>query len=236
MREKILEKIRQLAKASGGKPPGAGTFERETGIRESEWLGKIWARWSDALADAGLKPNTAPARIDDDSILRALAEAYRKSGRVLTQSELRLYRRQNESLIPALTTIQRRFATKELLLKGLESWLKTNDGYDDVAAMLADQPIDLQPEGRANTAEGIVYLLKSGTHYKIGRSDNLERRIKEITVSLPEKLALVHSIRTDDPSGIEAYWHRRFELRRANGEWFKLTAPDVAAFKRRKFQ
>src|SRR5205823_1144139 len=83
-------------------------------------------------------------------------------------------------------------------------------------------------------AVGYVYLLKHGTRreYKIGRTNNPLRREGELGIQLPEKCQPVHYIKTDDPEGVEAYWHRRFAGKRKEGEWFALSTQDVRAFKR----
>jgi len=48
-------------------------FLAETGIRESDWQGRYWIRWSDALAEAGFKANTLNPRMPDELLLERLA-------------------------------------------------------------------------------------------------------------------------------------------------------------------
>jgi len=89
-----------------------------------------------------------------------------------------------------------------------------------------------QPEASAEE-EGCVYLVKSGQRFKIGRTNAFEQRMRTLQFQLPEKLVFIHYIKTDDPPGIETYWHRRFADKRKNGEWFALSAEDVEMFKAR---
>ncbi|WBO59255.1 GIY-YIG nuclease family protein [Acidocella sp. MX-AZ03] len=106
--------------------------------------------------------------------------------------------------------------------------------FPEVLTLIAS--ITIPPRPDTPTSEGYVYLIQSGGFYKIGRSDDIERRIKEIRIALPDTAKIIHNIKTDDPAGIEAYWHRRFASRRANGEWFKLSSAEISAFKKRKYQ
>jgi hypothetical protein len=233
VRDQILKDIRRLANANGGQPLGVRAFERETGIREAAWRGLYWARWGDALIEAGFTPNEWQGKLDTELVFQKFVEACRHFARIPTVDELRMYGRMHDDF-PTSKSFYTHFGSKNALLENLRTWAANQSTYADIAAMLGAGS-EAATE-RDKPKEGLVYLIKSGAHYKIGRSDELERRVKEIRIALPETATLVHSIRTDDPSGIEAYWHRRFAERRANGEWFKLTNAEVAAFKRRKYQ
>ncbi len=89
-----------------------------------------------------------------------------------------------------------------------------------------------KPEAAAPTVMpcGHVYMLRSGPHYKIGKTRDLNGRLDQIKLQLPWPVEVVHTIETDDPDGIESYWHKRFSEKRENGEWFNLTRDDVAIF------
>lgn len=235
MRAEIVEEIRKLAAGNGGQPPGVRLFERQTGIRQSAWRGIYWARWGDAVREAGLEPNPKQGKFNEEFLLAKLAEACRQLGKFPTAMEIRMYQ-QRDKEFPNVKTYNEHFSSWTLIPKRLTEWAKATEDQADIVLLLEDRVAEAKVFPDKPAKEGLVYLIQSGAHFKIGRSDELERRVKEIRIALPEKATLVHSIRTDDPPGIEAYWHRRFADRRANGEWFKLTKLDIAAFKRRKYQ
>lgn len=238
MRDLILNEIRRLAGLNGGRPPGFVLFSRETGIGEHQWRGKFWARWSDAIAEAGLQPNQWTERLASSDVLKSLITVCRHYGRLPTVAEIKMYRTSDPS-VPNAETIRAHFKSRAGIIAALVKFSDENEGYDDIKAMLPDGLPPLAEPASSNqlaVKEGFVYLIQSGAFYKVGRSDDIERRFKEIRTAMPDKATLVHTIRTDDPVGIEAYWHLRFAEKRVNGEWFKLASLDISAFKKRKYQ
>ena len=224
MREFIISEIRRLASERGA-PPGQHAFTTATGITPAKWRGIVWLRWSEALAEAGFSANEWNQKRDTREILEQIAALCRILKRLPTRAEIKMQKRLDPSF-PAHTTVSNHFRTNADLADALHG-LSEDENWADLTQYLPDErpPQPGEPNGKR---EGLVYLLKSGQHYKIGRSDDIERRFREVTIALPEAVILVHTIRTDDPSGIEAYWHRRFADKRANGEWFALAATTYA--------
>ena len=77
-----------------------------------------------------------------------------------------------------------------------------------------------------------VYLISDSNtyNYKIGISNNPERRIKTLQTGNDNKLKIVHKILCEYYTHVEKALHHRYNLNKINGEWFELSNNDVIAF------
>lgn len=236
----ILDEIGRTAAENGGKALGQNRFRNETEIKEYDWKAH-WARWGDALVEAGFAPNQLQAAISKEELVKRYVELAIELGHLPVHGEIR-WKRCRDAEFPSGDTFHDRFSSKEELIRAVFEYCKLLDGFDEVAgwcdeylkrSRLTRQNVDRDRTIQEETF-GSVYLAKSGRYYKIGKSSAAGRREYELGLQLPDKLKMVHVITTDDPTGIEAYWHKRFESKRKNGEWFDLDSADVVAFKRRR--
>jgi hypothetical protein len=238
----IIAEIKRLAAENGGMAPGKSAFFNATGIKESDWTGKIWVRWSDAVRDAGFEPQEMQRPLDDGEKIRRLIEVIRHYRKWPTTAEIKFYTKQTNGF-PSHNTLSGLGNLNERKQLVRDYCKNEKDQYQDILSIIPDQTLGHDDENhignisrnKKDTVVGYVYLMKSGKYYKIERSVCAEKRHYELGIQLPEKLKLMHKIATDDPPGIEAYWHNRFKSKRLNGEWFQLTREDIIAFKRRSY-
>lgn len=237
-RQHVLDEMKRTAAANGGRPLGEMQFARETSIRGHEWR-RYWPRISDLQKEAGFEPNTKKEAIPTDVLFTHLALLTRELGKRPTASEIGVKRNADPNF-PGFQTFLRLGDLKGITRR-LAEWCRMRPEYSDVATLLFQELVgsstsDDQGRKVSVRVRGSVYLLKDGKHYKIGRTNSIGRRERELDIQLPRKPTKVHVIQTDDPEGIEAYWHKRFaDKRREGSEWFVLSADDVAAFRWRKF-
>jgi hypothetical protein len=189
------------------------------------------------LKDAGFGPNSLVEARPHEVLLAHFADLALELGRLPVYSELRLKKRTDPSFPNDKTFM--RLGSKAQLLAKLRQHCSAVPKYASLLPLIdasfetagSEQSAGQQTE----SVEGFVYLVKMGKHYKIGRTFSMPRRHRELALELPEKLKPIHVIRTDDPSGIEAYWHKRFQAKCTNGEWFALSPADVSIFKKRRY-
>lgn len=237
-KKEIIDEIRRTAQANGGVPLGWRKFATETGIRDPDWKGRFWARWSDALREAGYAPKEMTKAYSESELLEKFAGLSLEHGRLPTNADIRLSIN-NGLVFPDGNTFTRHFGGKPALIARLREYCQSRTKFTSVVAMCdgyLPRPDEEPREPERDSKQiGFVDLMRSAKFYKIGKANATGRRQRQLAIQMPESLMLIHEIKTDDPFGIETYWHNRFAEKRRNGEWFELSATDAAAFKRRKF-
>ncbi|QZA79377.1 GIY-YIG nuclease family protein [Deefgea tanakiae] len=234
-KELIINEIKRTALDNSGAPLGQEKFSKVTEIRKSDWFGKYWVRWSDALLEAGFSANSYNEAYTNEFIFESLAKLTRELGHFPVSGDIRIKAAKDKDF-PSHSVFNR-VGNKDFLINGVRNFCSGNSEYSDVLNFMPNvRDITVAIESAVEVKKGYVYLIQHGNRkeYKIGRTNNPIRREGELSIELPEKVEPLHWIETDDPSGIEKYWHNRFASKRKNGEWFDLSVDDVRAFKRWK--
>jgi|WetSurMetagenome_2_1015567.scaffolds.fasta_scaffold01252_12 hypothetical protein len=234
-KQDILSEIRRITKENGGKAPGALQFAAKTGIRKSDWFPTMWLKWSDAIADAGCQPNEFITAYDSDILITKYIELIRELGHFPVEGELRL-KKINDNKFPSDKAFYQLGSKRERAQRIID-YCSGKKEYIDIIPYCSEIAGSIKNYDFAKTSavkSGFVYIIRHGkrNEYKIGKTFNPIRREGEIRLELPEKVQPIHFIETDDPTGIEIYWHTRFASKRKEGEWFALSSEDVRAFKR----
>ncbi len=125
----IIAEIKRTARENGA-PLGHRKFESETGIRPYEWQGH-WAKWNDAVAEAGLGPNSKSSAYSDEFLIGQLVLLIRELGRFPTNGDMRVKSR-NGSDLPTEKTYRRRFESKFRLIHGVLDYCKGRDDCQDI--------------------------------------------------------------------------------------------------------
>jgi hypothetical protein len=234
-KQHIINEIKRTAEKNNGIPLGTERSYSETGIRKTDWYGKYWARWGDALVESGYAPNKLRGSYEDEWVIEKFISLIQELGRYPVMGDLRLKAKQDKNF-PSHNVFSRVGKKAELAKKIIE-YCERKGGLNDIEEICKSITPSQEEYNISKEQEviGYVYLMKSGRYYKIGRTNAPGRREYDLSIQLPEKITTIHSIKTDDPIGIEAYWHKRFKEKHRNGEWFELSNEDIKAFKKRKF-
>lgn len=95
-----------------------------------------------------------------------------------------------------------------------------------------DMELPEQDKDSTLPKSGYIYVLRADNGlYKIGRSVNIDGRIKRLETVLPYELELVCAVKAKDYITTEAKLHQVFADKCVKGEWFQLTEADIEYIK-----
>ncbi len=186
----IIDEIKRTARENGGKPLGKMKFAKITGIQNHNWLGKYWARWGDAVKEAGYEPNKLQGLLSDDFLIEKIIPFIKELGKFPVAEELRMRARHVKDF-PSQSVFCR-VGKKPMLAKKIIEYCEKKGELEEVInicrPILVVDELESDIPGKSEPADGFVYLIKSGRYYKIGKTYDVGRRKYDIKLQLPEEI------------------------------------------------
>lgn len=195
------------------------------------------------MIEAGFHPNEWVSAHEEQHVIETFLQVARELGKFPTKDEISIARSKNQNIpsFKAVTRLGKRSELREKLLKFCSDNSESSDLENLIKSMSLKEDVpSISKEESEEVTSGYVYLVRAQAAYKIGSTRAPYRRVSEIANQSAKGAELLHLISTDDPEGIEKYWHRRFDekritgLNKQSGEWFDLSLDEIKAFKRRK--
>lgn len=213
-KEEMLNEMKRTAKENGGKPLGRTRFAKATKIRPWDW-GQYWSQYYDFVIEAGLTPNLPWTKYPEGVLEEKMVLFIREHEKVgyPTINKMRVEHIANPDF--PYTAFKKRGRN---FIRDLVRYCEKKPGYDDILEICQPDFEKLDEKEKddvtdnSSLSEGQVYLFKRGKYYKMGKSKDPVRRGKEIRLESPEEPILIHSFRTDDPYGVEAYWKKDLRI------------------------
>ena len=134
----IIFEIKRLATENGGVALGRSAFFNATGIKESDWSGKIWVKWSDAVREAGFEPQEMQRSFNEEEKILRLIEVIRHYGKWPTTAEIKLYSRQTAGF-PSHNTLSGLGSLQERQRLVFDYCNKEKKHYQDVLSLIPKQ-------------------------------------------------------------------------------------------------
>jgi hypothetical protein len=240
-KEETLEKMKEWSRENNSKTPSEKVFFEyaEIGIHDLKKLG--WSHYGALVQEAGLKPNKFDkTKYNKTGLCVLFVGTIREKNKWPTRGELDVKHFQDPNF-PNYGTFVNQLGLTGDLAQSILDFIKDKKGFEDIedicVPIIEKYKNDQITNNAGKTVEQVyMYKYKNQSQpIKVGRSNDVFTRGIQLAAGGHDKLELLHFIKTDDPIGVEQYWHNRFrQLGREEqaNEWFKLKPEDVKAFKR----
>jgi hypothetical protein len=229
--EQIIVRLKEAVDRNGGQPPSSRSFLKEAGLNQRDLIRAGWPTYGALLKSQGFQPAVMKRGFTDDEVFRPLAELTVRLGHFPTQSEREVERHRNPAF-PSSEAYLRR-GRRAMLEHALRAWCEATHDFSELVPKLKQAAGAAQIPGPI--VKGYVYMLRdgnSGKRVKIGK-ESVEGARQAAAATWLGNPRAIHRIATDDPDGIEEYWHERFKKagKHVVRELFDLLPSDIAAFK-----
>lgn len=231
IKKDIIKELKRLTKENRGKTPGEKFLYDNSEVKKWDRM-HYWANYNELVREAGLQPNKFDnTKYSREDLCKLFIKIIREKKSWPTRGILDV-KHNNNPKIPASNTFYRKFGQTKGIAGAILNFIESKKGYNDITSICNKILERFEDETEKDFGKGFVYLGKQHGYYKIGKTNDPNRRREDITLQGAEPFELIHKIETDDMNGIEKYWHERFKQKQKRGEWYSLSNSDIKAFKR----